>query len=720
MEKKWLDASLPIDKRIDLLMQEMTLQELAGQLHQVKNIIDFSDEEISKGLIGSSLGASGPEAGNVKDKGMFAADINRVQRAAVEKTRLGIPLLMARDVIHGHRTVFPIPLGMSCAWNPALVEEAYKHISREARSCGIHWTFTPMLDIGRDPRWGRVAEGFGEDPWLTGEIGRHVVKGIQGNDISSIENMAACAKHYVAYGGAEAGRDYNTVDIGIRSLHDTYLPPFKAVVEEGVETIMSSFNEIDGVPSTGNRYVLREVLKEAWGFSGIVVSDWDAVAELISHGISADGKAAAALAINSGLDIDMIAFLFIEHLPVLVEEGLVSREHLEDSVRRVLSLKFRMKLFENPYVDEAYPETVMLTSLSTACAEELAAETMILLKNNDKILPLKNKTNIKCFGPMVDARAEMHGTWTLDGRGEDVETFFEIFRKECKKELGPEVKVRSCGGFIDQAQHMDHNPTDLYIACIGEHPLRSGEHNCLVDIGLPPGQLEMIQALHRKKVPVIAVVFAGRPLDLSWLDEHVDAIVYAWHPGTRGARALTDILLGRKNPSGKTTITFPRCTGQVPIYYNHKNTGRPEIRHVRKHYIDAISTPLYPFGYGLSYTSFAYSDLKVKSRSLKKDDTLSVNVKVTNSGDCDGREITQLYVRDLVGSVTRPVKELKAFEKVFLKAGETKELTLTVPVQNLAFTDINYKQTVEAGDFKVFVGTSSEDCLEEDFAVIDS
>lgn len=720
-DKPWLDASLPVAERIEALLGVMTLAEKVGQTTQTVNAGPTHVEGLRAGRYGSSLYASGAWAGNVDDEGTRADEINLVQRIAIEESRLGIPLLFGRDVIHGLRTVAPLPLAQAASWNPARVREVARDTAREASALGLRWTFTPMLDIARDPRWGRIVEGFGEDPYLCAAFARAAVQGYQGDDLSHPESIAACAKHFCAYGAAEGGRDYNTVDIGPRSLRDTYLPPFRAAIEAGCATVMASFNDIDGVPSTANRELLTDILRGEWGFDGFVVSDWNAVLELVQHGIAETAADAAALSITAGLDMCMRCGSYDDHLADLVAQGRVPRDAVDAAVRNILRVKFRLGLFERPYTDPERAAAVLLHPDHRARARALARESMVLLKN-DGILPLQEGATMPLLvcGPLVDARREMLGTWTLDGRAEDVTSFADAFPA-----YRPDPSTYRLARLTDEAiLHARH--ATAAIVCLGESHTRTGEAMSTVSIELPPGQQAFLEALHRFRIPIVAVVFAGRPLDLSWLEEHAAAILFAWHPGTEGPRAALDLLFGRENPSGRLPVSFPRHGGQIPIYYNQKNTSRP-ISPARlgtppvgvTRYNDDLDTPLFPFGFGLGYTTFAYEDLEIPRATIPLDGTLTVRVTVRNTGDRPGREVAQLYVRDRVGSVTRPIRELKGFTSVCLDPGESRVIVFELPAAELAFTTLSMARAVEPGAFDLWVGPDAVRGVHGTFVILD-
>lgn len=717
--RPWLDTSKDIEQRIDLLLAEMTFDEKVGQMHQVHGLKEHTLDALRDGRVGSIFNASGADAGNVRDEGVSARYCNMLQRIAVEESRLGIPVIFARDVIHGHRTVFPIPLGQAATWNPALISRAAAITAREAAADGLHWTFTPMVDVSRDPRWGRIAESFGEDPWLASRLAEAAVRGYQGDDLSAPDRIAACVKHFAGYAGAEGGRDYWEVHCGEREMRDVYLPPFLAAVRAGAATIMSAFHVNDGIPASADHHLLTAILKDEWGFDGFVVSDYGIVRELHEgHGVCETIRDAAALAANAGLDMDMMSHAFEEHLAALVEEGTVPASRVDDAVRRILRVKFRCGLFERPYADESLASSVMLAPEHVDTARQAARESIVLLKNNG-ILPLRTgEGHIVVTGPLARARGELFGTWTLDGRAEDVTPVGEAIQAAGGE--GCRVHIDNENGFADLTLTISRS-ADVVVACVGEGPWRSGEGNSIATIDLPAGQLELLQQLHALGKPLVVVVFAGRPLALSWLAEHADAILYAWHPGVAGGHAVADVLFGKVGPGGRLPATMPRTTGQVPIHYAHRPTHRPgTIWEVRGWYKDAPHTPLYPFGYGLDYTTFDYRTLTLSAGSMPVDGSLDVSVEIGNTGSRDGTTVAQLYVRDLKASVSRPVKELKGFEKVSIAAGKTATVHFTLHARDLAFTGPDCRPRVEPGEFRLWVGPHAAEGLEAEFVVEDT
>ena len=723
------DNNTEIENKVEALLQKMTMEEKLGQMNQLSPW-DFEElaARVRKGEVGSILNVVNPE------------EINKIQKIAVEESRLGIPILVSRDVIHGYKTIFPIPLGQAATFNPQIAEDGARVAAIEASADGIRWTFAPMIDISRDPRWGRIAESCGEDPYLSSVMGAAMIKGYQGDSLNDPTAIAACAKHFVAYGAAEGGKDYNSTFIPERVLRNVYLPPFKAAVEAGCATFMTSFNDNDGVPSTANKFVLKDVLRDEWKYDGMVVTDWASAAEMINHGFCVDGKDAAEKSVNAGVDMEMVSETFIKNLKQSVAEKKVSMETIDNAVRNILRLKFRLGLFENPYV--VTPQTVKYADAHLQIAKTAAEQSVILLKNDAQTLPFTDKVKtVAVVGPMADAPYEQMGTWVFDGEKEHTQTPLKAIREM----YGDKVNVIFEQGL---AYSRDKNVAgiakavnaarraDVVVCFVGEESILSGEAHSLANLDLQGAQSQLIKSLAATGKPVVTVVMAGRQLTISDEVEVSDAVLYSFHPGTMGGPAIADILFGKVNPSGKTPVTFPRMTGQAPIYYAHNNTGRPAnptemlIDEIpveagqtsvgcRSFYLDAGNSPLFPFGYGLSYTNFEYSDLKLASDKLTVDGEVNVSVNLKNVGKYDGTEVVQLYVQDKVGSVIRPVKELKAFQRVELKAGESKTVTFTLPVSDLAFWRYDMTYGVEPGDFKLWVGTNSAEGLSADFTVID-
>ncbi|WP_462318987.1 beta-glucosidase BglX [Marinilabilia sp.] len=719
------DQNSEVENKVEQLLNEMTLEEKIGQMCQV-NGGNGHDENIRKGMIGSILNEVDPE------------NINRLQKIAVEESRLGIPIIVARDVIHGFKTVFPIPLGQAATWNPDLVQKGTRIAAMEASSTGVKWTFAPMIDISRDARWGRIAESLGEDPYLTSVLGAAMVKGFQGDSLNGETSIAACAKHFAGYGAAEGGRDYNTTSIPQRELRDIYLPPFKAAVDAGVRTFMSGFNEIDGIPATGNKHLLTDVLRKEWQFDGFVVRDWASTWEMIPHGFAKDEKEAAQRAIKAGVNMEMATTTYKDHIAGLIEEGALSIEDINQAVRNILRVKFELGLFDNPYIAGEKQNQFAKPEYLEA-AKKAATQSMVLLKNDQKTLPINPSSKIALIGPMADQAYEQLGTWIFDG-----DTTLTVTPQQAFNEtFGQENVLFAEGMAISRTLHKrgfrkaieQAKKSDVIVFCGGEESILSGEAHSRANIDLPGVQNDLIKELKKTGKPVVLVVMAGRPLTIGEISEHADAVVYAWHPGTMGGAALADIVSGKVNPSGKLPVTFPKVVGQIPIYYNHKNTGRPanpdswtQMYDIpvkapqtslgnESHYIDAGFTPLYPFGYGLSYTSFEYSDLSLDKEVYSSGETIEVSFKLNNVGDLAGEEVAQVYVQDLVGNVTRPVKELKAFERISLDKNEEKTVTLTIDVNDLDFTNIDMEQVVEPGEFQLWVGGDSNAKLTTNFEV---
>lgn len=719
------------EKKIESLLSQMTLEEKIGQMNQISSYGNIEDMSglIKKGEVGSILNEVDPMR------------INALQRVAMEESRLGIPLLMARDVIHGFKTIFPIPLGQAASFNPQVAEDGARVAAIEASSVGIRWTFAPMIDVARDPRWGRMAEGCGEDTYLTSVMGAAMVKGFQGDSLNNPTSIAACPKHFVGYGAAEGGRDYNSTFIPERRLRNVYLPPFEAAARAGAATFMTSFNDNDGVPSTGNKFILKDVLRSEWGFDGMVVTDWASASEMISHGFAANPQEVAMKAVNAGVDMEMVSYTFVKELPQLVKEGKVKEAAIDDAVRNILRIKYRLGLFDNPYVDEKKTDVLYAPSHLEA-AKQAAIESAILLKNDKNVLPLSSSVKlVAVVGPLANAPYEQLGTWVFDGEKSRTVTPLTAI----KELAGDKIQViyepglaysRDNGKAGVAKAAAAASRADVILAFVGEESILSGEAHCLADLNLQGAQSELIAALAKTGKPVVTVVMAGRPLTIGKEAELSAAVLYAFHPGTMGGPALADLLWGKAVPSGKTPVTFPKMVGQVPVYYAHNNTGRPATRNevllndiaveagqtslgCTSFYLDAGFDPLYPFGYGLSYTTFEYSNVKLSSSTLKKDDVLTVTFDLKNTGKYEATEVAQLYVQDKVGSVTRPVKELKRFTRVSLKPGEKKTITFELPVSELAFWNIDMVKTVEPGDFGLWVAPDSQSGEEIPFKVVD-
>lgn len=712
-----------IEQKVDSVLALMTLDEKIAQMTQFA-----SNGEIITGPASESDVARYLREGTIGSVfNTVTVENNRtVQDAAMQNSRLKIPVLIGFDVIHGFRTIFPMPLAESCSWDLDLMRKTANIAAQEASSVGIHWTFAPMVDIARDARWGRVMEGAGEDPYLGSLIAQARVKGFQGENWESLKEtntILACAKHFAAYGAAEAGRDYNVAELSERTLLEIYLPPYKAANEAGVATYMTAFNEIGGVPCTGSKYLFTDLLRKDWGFGGFAVSDHTAVKELIAHGVAEDEKEAAALAVNAGVDMDMADGVYIENLKKAVEEGLVSESVIDNSVRRILEMKFILGLFDDPYryLSEEREKSTLLKPEFLETARDAVRKSVVLLKNDNSYFPLdKNKgQTVALIGPMVKNQRSLNGEWAGRGnRNESVSLFDGLMEKYKDSKIrfvyaeGCDLITNDRSKFV-QALSVARQ-ADIILVAMGEDFNWSGEAACRTDIRLPGAQQELLKELKKLNKKVGLVLFNGRPLDLSWEHENIDAILEAWYPGTMAGHGVADVIAGDYNPSAKLTISFPRNVGQVPIYYNHKNTGRPvdpanpKVDY-RSFYLDVDNSPLYSFGYGLSYTSFSINNLKLDKTSMTKGGSIVVTADVTNTGKYDGAEVVQLYIHDITASVTRPVKELKGFEKVSLKAGETKQVKFEVSEKNLMFYDLNMNYTAEPGAFKLWVASSSAD-----------
>jgi beta-glucosidase len=706
-----------VEKQVESLLSRMTLPEKLGQLQQLdgESNGNFRPEQlelIRKGLLGSTLNVRG------------AQRANQLQHVAVDESRLKIPNLFGFDVIHGYRTIFPIPLGEASSWDPALAERSSSIAAKEAYATGLRWTFAPMLDIARDPRWGRITEGAGEDPFLGAAFARARVRGFQGDDYSAPGKVMACAKHWVAYGAAEGGRDYNTTDMSEYTLRSVYFPPFKAAVDAGVGTFMSAFNDLNGVPTTANRFTLTNVLRGEWKFDGFVVSDYTSVKELINHGIAANDKDAAQAAINAGVDMEMVSRLYNDHGAELLKDGKVSQATIDEAVRRILRIKFRLGLFEHPYVDETLESGAFLTAANRATAREIAGRSMVLLKNSKDALPLdKGLRSIAVIGPLADDRRAPLGWWAGDGKPEDTVTPLAGI----KTKVSPQTKVGYAKGCDTQGDPTEGfaeaialaRASDVAILFVGETADVVGEAASKSSLDLTGRQLDLVKAVHATGKPTIIVLINGRPLTISWIVDNSPAILEAWMGGTESGNAIADLLFGDVDPGGKLPVTFPRTVGQVPIYYNHMNTGRPPEANNRytSKYLDVPWTPQFPFGYGLSYTQFKISNLRLSAQSIRADGKLTVSVDVENVGKRAGDEVVQLYIRDLAASLPRPVKELKGFQRTTLTPGERKHVEFLLTPEQLGSYNREMKFVVEPGQFKVMVGSNSEDLIEATFEV---
>ncbi|CAM3444624.1 Beta-glucosidase BglX [Flavobacterium longum] len=699
------------------LMNQMTVDEKIYQLVQFTSDGTVTGPKtgdnyitwIKQGKVGSVLNCTGAQA------------TREVQRINLENSRLKIPILFGHDVIHGYKTIFPINLGLAASFDMKAIERASQIAAAEASAGGVHWTFAPMVDIARDPRWGRISEGSGEDTYLGSQIAMASVRGFQGDDLSKTNTILACAKHFAAYGAAEAGRDYNTTDMSERVLREVYLRPFKAAVDAGVKTFMTSFNEIAGIPSTANKYLLRDILKSEWKFGGMVVSDYTGVNEMIAHGFAKDDQDAAQLALNAGLDMDMVGATFMKTLRKSYDEGKVSMAVIDDACRRVLELKYDLGLFEDPYrySDEKREKETIYKKEYLDAALDIANKTLVLLKNKNNVLPLNASQKISFVGPLVSDENHIIGSWAALGDRGGVAV---SVKEGVEKLLGANAKATFDKGVdFDKADPSEMNQAlanaakaDVVVAVMGERENQTGEAASQTNIDLSVTQKNFLMELKKTGKPIVLVLMSGRPMTISWENENLDAILDAWYPGTRGGDAIAQTLFGQNNPSGKLPVTFPRSVGQIPIYYNHKNTGRPYLgptdpeQKYKSRYTDSAIEPLYPFGYGLSYTAFAYDNFKLSSKTIRFGEKLKISIDVANTGSYDGIEVVQLYLRDLVGSVTRPMRELKGFERVSLKKGEKKTVVFEISSDDLKFYNIDMKNEAEAGDFEVFVGGNSD------------
>jgi beta-glucosidase len=720
-----LDARLEL--KIDSVLKKLTLTEKIGQTSQrgtssrVKVLPEQLKQAVREGRVGSII--------NVLDRN----NVDELQRIAVKESPNGIPLLVGRDVIHGYKTIFPIPLGQAASWNPEIVEKGASIAAEEASTNGIRWTFAPMLDISRDARWGRIAESAGEDPYLTSVMAKAYVKGFQGSDMAAPNKIAACAKHFVGYGAAEGGRDYNSTIIAENVLRDIYLKPFKAAADAGIATVMTSFNDINGVPASGNHFTLKTILRDEWKFNGFVVSDWNSITEMITHGYSADEKEAAYQAANATLDMEMISTSYENYLAELIREGRFTELQLNDMVRNILRVKFKLGLFKSPYVDRTRDDKV-LSEQHREAAKQAAVESMVLLKNNNALLPLsKSIGKVALIGPLANAPHEQLGTWIFDGKDGDAVTPFTSLQKELGSNLlyAPALthsRDRSSVAF--QQTMATAKKADVIIFVGGEESILSGEAHSRADLNLPGAQEQLIKELKKTGKPMVLVILAGRPITLSNIINDVDAIIMAWHPGTMAGPAITDLLVGKVAPSGRLPVTWPKAVGQVPIYYNHLNTGRPATPKTfvqldsipigawqsslgnTSHYLDLGFLPQFPFGYGLQYTTFSYSDIIVQHATIPMNGTVQISATITNTGKRNGTETVQLYVQDLVGNVARPVKELKGFKRITLEAGEKQEVKFTLTASDLSFYNQAMKEVTEPGKFKVWIGKNAEEGLE--------
>ena len=726
-----------LDQKVDSLLSLMTLSEKIGQMNQYNGFWDVTGpapsegdaakkyDHLRSGQVGSMLNVRGTE------------EVRKVQRIAVEESRLGIPLIIGFDVIHGYKTISPIPLAEAASWDLDAIRKSAGVAASEAAASGINWTFAPMVDICRDPRWGRIMEGAGEDPYLGSKIAFARVKGFQGNDLSATNTIAACAKHFAGYGFSEAGRDYNTVDVGTATLNNIIFPPFRGAKDAGVATFMNAFNVLNGIPATGNSFLQRDVLKGDWGFRGFVVSDWGSVGEMIPHGYASDGKEAAMLAVNAGCDMDMESYLFVNNLESLVKEGKVKEAFIDDAVRRILRVKFGLGLMDDPYkyCDAEREKQVVGNEEQHELVLDMARKSIVLLKNQNHLLPLaQSGLDIALIGPLAADKDSPLGSWRLAAdansavsvreglaaykgntityaKGPDLVTGTPSFVMETG------INTSNRDGFDEAVQAAKGK--DVVIMVLGEHGFQTGEGRSRTSLDLPGLQQELLEAVYAVNKNIVLVLMNGRPLAINWADAHVPSIVEAWQLGTESGRAIAQVLYGDYNPSGKLPTTFPRSVGQIPLYYNHKNTGRPTLPAPGlvfwTHYIDESNDPLYEFGYGLSYTEFTYSNLQLSAATLEGNGRIRATCTISNTGDYQGTEVVQLYLRDLVGSRTRPVKELKGFELVNLQPGESRELTFELAPEDLAYYTASNRWEAEAGEFQLFIGGSSRTKLEGSF-----
>ncbi len=723
---------------VESLLAKMTVEEKIGQLN-LPSAGDFTTGQAQNSGIGKKI-EDGLVGGLFNIKG--AEKIRAVQKVAVEKSRLKIPLLFGMDVIHGYETNFPIPLGLASSWDMDLIQQSARVAAKEATSDGISWTFSPMTDISREPRWGRVSEGSGEDPYLGSAIAKAMVYGYQGKDLALSNTIMACVKHFALYGAGEAGRDYNTVDMSHLRMFNEYFPPYKAAVDAGVGSVMASFNEVDGIPATGNKWLQTEILRNKWGFDGFIVTDYTGINEMVDHGMG-DLQQVSAMSLNAGIDMDMVGEGFLTTLKKSLQEGKVKQAKIDQAARRILEAKYDLGLFEDPYRygDAQLAAKEVYSMENRNIARNTAAQSMVLMKNDNQTLPLKKSGTVAVIGPLVNNALNMAGTWSVGAKHENSVSLL----KGLQDNLGKQVKFLSAkGANIDYSEKLENiyaahgkltdrdsrskeellkeavsiaNQSDVIILAIGESAEMSGESSSRTEIDIPTSQVDLLKELKKTGKPIVVVLFTGRPLALTNIKDIPDSILNVWFPGTEAGNAITDVLFGKVNPSGKLPMTFPRSLGQVPLYYNHKNTGRPlsaektekcEYERFRSNFMDECNAPLYPFGYGLSYTQFNYSDMAVSNANPKGNQTVQASVTLSNTGNYNGAEVVQLYIRDIVGSITRPVKELKGFQKVFLKKGESKKVTFNITPEDLKFYNNELKFDWEAGDFDIMIGTDSE------------
>ena len=731
----YFKADPKMDQFINNLLSKMTLDEKIGQLN-LPSSGDFVTGEAKSSDIGKKV-EEGKVGGLFNIKGV--EKIRDIQKVAVEKSRLKIPMIFGMDVIHGYETTFPIPLGLASSWDMKLIEQSAQIAAQEATADGICWTFSPMVDISRDPRWGRVAEGSGEDVYLGSQIAKAMVHGYQGNDLSDKNTMMSCVKHYALYGAVEAGRDYNTVDMSRIRMYNEYLPTYKAAIDAGAGSVMASFNEVDGIPATANRWLLTDVLRNQWGFQGFTVTDFTGINEIVNHGIG-DLQHVSALALKAGIDMDMVGEGFLTTLKKSLNEGKVTQAEIDQAVRLILEAKYRLGLFDDPYkyCDVKRAKTEIHTQQNRSIARSISSQSMVLLKNANELLPLKKGGTVALIGPLGDNPENLPGTWSVAAKHSETisllrglkETMGDkvsfMYAKGSNFEYNAELEARSA--MFGKNSYRDNRPVeqiikeaveiakkaDVIVAALGEASEMSGECSSRSDIGIPQAQKDLLVELKKTGKPIVLVLFTGRPLVLNQETEIADAILNVWFPGSEAGYAISDVLFGKVNPSGKLPMSFPRSVGQIPLYYNYKNTGRPEseedkFEKFKSVYLDIPNSPLYPFGYGLSYTTFNYSDISLNSSKLQGDQTLKASVTLTNTGKYDGSEIVQLYIRDVIGSITRPVKELKGFQKIMLKTGESKTVTFDITPEDLKFYNSDLKYDWESGDFEIKIGGNSKD-----------
>lgn len=731
-----------MDQFIDNLMGRMTLQEKIGQLNLpvsgeiVTGQAKSSDVagKIRKGQVGGLFNVKGVE------------NIREVQKIAVEQSRLKIPLLFGMDVIHGYETVFPIPLALSCSWDMEAIKESARIAAKESSADGICWTFSPMVDICRDPRWGRMAEGGGEDPYLGSEISVAMVKGYQGNDLTDKNTIMACVKHFALYGAPEAGRDYNTVDMSHLSMFNNYFPPYKAAIDAGVGSVMTSFNVVDGIPATGNKWLMTDVLRDRWGFDGFVVTDYTAISEMIAHGMG-DLQQVSAMSLSAGTDMDMVADGFLTTLEKSLKEGKVTMAEIDKACRRILEAKYKLGLFDDPYkyCDASRVKKDIFTAENRAIARKIATETFVLLKNENNLLPLQRKGKIALVGPLANTKANMPGTWSVAAASDKYNSLYESMKQslagkaevlyakgsnlmyDAQREaeatmFGREMRdPRSAQELLDEALNVA-SQADVIVAAVGESSEMSGESSSRTNLEMPDAQRDLLTALKKTGKPIVLVYFAGRSTVMTWEQENFPAILNVWFGGSEAADAICDVVFGDVSPSGKLTTTFPKNVGQIPLYYNHLNTGRPLeagkwFSKFRSNYLDIDNDPLYPFGYGLSYTTFRYGDLRLSNNSMNEKGKITASVTVTNTGSYDADEIIQMYIRDMVGSVARPVKELKGFERIHLKKGESRTVSFDITAEQLKFYNSALDWVCEPGEFEVMVGGNSRDVQTKKFSL---